>query len=77
MGLDLVVLAAGIGQRFGGLKQLTPVGPGGEAIMDYTVHDALRSGFDRVVLVKAPPLMDPRPRLDLGAIGTDVDPSDC
>ncbi|MHC4371584.1 MAG: NTP transferase domain-containing protein, partial [Planctomycetota bacterium] len=46
-----VVLAAGIGQRFGGLKQLTPIGPGGEAIMDYTVHDALRSGFDRVVLV--------------------------
>lgn len=47
----LVVLAAGMGSRFGGLKQLVPVGPGGETIMDYSVHDAIRSGFDRVVFV--------------------------
>jgi hypothetical protein len=47
----LVILAAGRGSRFGGLKQLEPVGPGGEAILDYTVYDALRAGFGRVVLV--------------------------
>ncbi len=47
----LVILAAGRGSRFGGLKQLEPVGPGGGAILDYTVYDALRAGFDRLVLV--------------------------
>jgi len=51
MAAQLVILAAGMGRRFGGLKQLTPVGPGGEAIMDYTIFDALRSGFDEVILV--------------------------
>jgi hypothetical protein len=50
-GPSLVILAAGAGRRFGGLKQLTPVGPGGETLMDYTVHDARRAGFDEVVLV--------------------------
>ena len=47
----LVVLAAGVGSRYGGLKQLDPVGPGGAALMDYTMYDALQSGFERVVLV--------------------------
>jgi len=47
----LVVLAAGVGTRYGGLKQLVPVGPAGEAILDYTLHDAARAGFDRAVLV--------------------------
>ncbi len=47
----LVVLAAGVGSRYGGLKQLDPVGPGGAALMDYTMYDALQSGFGRVVLV--------------------------
>ena len=51
MPLTLVVMAAGIGSRYGGLKQLEPVGPGGEAILEYSVHDALAAGFDRVVLV--------------------------
>ena len=51
MGAQLVILAAGIGRRFGGLKQLTPVGPSGETIMDYTVFDAVRHGFDEVILV--------------------------
>ncbi len=49
--MQLVILAAGHGRRFGGLKQLAPVGPGGEAIMDYTAADALAAGFDGVVLV--------------------------
>jgi hypothetical protein len=51
MGAQLLILAAGVGRRFGGLKQLEAVDHGGAALMDYTVFDALRSGFDRVVLV--------------------------
>jgi hypothetical protein len=47
----LVVLAAGRGERFGGLKQLAPAGPNGEAVMDYSIHNALAVGFDRVVVV--------------------------
>jgi dTDP-glucose pyrophosphorylase len=49
--LSLVVLAAGVGRRFGGLKQLEAIGPSGGALMDYTVYDAHRAGFERVVLV--------------------------
>lgn len=47
----MLILAAGIGRRYGGLKQIEPVGPGGETIVDYSVYDALRAGFDRVVFV--------------------------
>jgi NDP-sugar pyrophosphorylase family protein len=47
----LLVLAAGMGSRYGGLKQMDPVGPGGETIVDYSVHDAIRAGFDRLVFV--------------------------
>lgn len=48
----LVIMAAGIGSRFGGgIKQLAPVGPNGEIIMDYSVYDALEAGFDKVVFV--------------------------
>ena len=48
----LVVMAAGIGSRFGGgIKQLEPVGPSGEIIIDYSVHDALEAGFDKVVFI--------------------------
>lgn len=49
--LSLVVLAAGIGSRYGGLKQMDPMGPSGEIIMDYSVYDALAAGFTRVVFV--------------------------
>ncbi len=48
---ELVVMAAGVGSRFGGLKQLEPVGPHGEALLDYSVFDALRAGAQRVVVV--------------------------
>ncbi len=51
MSLTLVILAAGMGSRYGGLKQLDPVGPSGETILDYAVFDAARAGFDRVVFV--------------------------
>ncbi|TVQ95613.1 MAG: nucleotidyltransferase [Spirochaetaceae bacterium] len=47
----LVVLAAGMGSRYGGLKQVDPVGPHGETILDYSVFDAMRAGFGRVVFV--------------------------
>lgn len=48
----LVVMAAGIGSRFGGgIKQLTPVGPNGEIIIDYSIHDALEAGFNKVVFI--------------------------
>ena len=48
---SVVVLAAGIGSRYGGLKQIEPVGPGGETIIDYSIYDAIRSGFGKVVFV--------------------------
>lgn len=47
----LLVLAAGIGSRYGGLKQVDGVGPGGEAIMEYAVYDAIRAGFGKVVFI--------------------------
>ena len=47
----LFVLAAGMGSRYGGLKQLDPLGPNGETIMDYSVYDALQAGFGKVVFV--------------------------
>ncbi|MBL9215564.1 MAG: NTP transferase domain-containing protein [Opitutaceae bacterium] len=48
---DLVILAAGMGSRFGGLKQVQPVGPAGELIIEYSIYDAMRAGFGRLVLV--------------------------
>ncbi len=48
----LVIMAAGLGSRFGeGLKQLAKVGPGGEIIMDYSIHDALEAGFNKIVFI--------------------------
>ncbi len=49
--LTLVVMAAGVGSRYGGLKQLDAFGPSGEAVMEYSVYDALRAGFDRAVFI--------------------------
>jgi len=47
----LVILAAGIGARYGGLKQIEPVGPGGEAVLDYAIYDAKRAGFGKFIFV--------------------------
>ncbi len=49
--MNLVVMAAGMGSRFGGLKQLTPVGPNGELIIDYSIYDAKKAGIDKVIFV--------------------------
>ncbi len=52
MRTSLVIMAAGIGSRFGGgIKQLAPVGPNGEIIMDYSIHDALNAGFDKLIFI--------------------------
>lgn len=47
----LVIMAAGMGSRFGGLKQIEPVGPNGEFIIDYSIYDAIKVGFNRVVFI--------------------------
>ena len=47
----LVVMAAGMGSRYGGLKQIDPVGPNGEIIIDYSLHDAKKAGFETVIFI--------------------------
>ena len=47
----LVVMAAGMGSRYGGLKQIDPVGPQGEAILDYSLYDAHEAGFETAVII--------------------------
>lgn len=49
--LTLVIMAAGMGSRFGGLKQIEPIGPNGEFIIDYSIYDAKRAGFNKVVFI--------------------------
>ena len=51
MNKTLVIMAAGLGSRYGGLKQIEPVGPGGEILMDYSVFDAIRAGFSKILLI--------------------------
>ena len=59
MQTTLVVLAAGMGARYGaGIKQLEPVGPNGELIIDYSIHDAVEAGFDRVVFILRKDILD-------------------
>ena len=49
--MTLVIMAAGMGSRFGGLKQIEPVGPNGEFIIDYSIYDAIKAGFNKVVFI--------------------------
>ncbi len=49
--LTLLILAAGVGSRYGGLKQLDRIGPNGECLMEYSIYDAIRSGFSKIVFV--------------------------
>ncbi|MBQ7650051.1 MAG: NTP transferase domain-containing protein [Victivallales bacterium] len=55
----LLVLAAGLGSRYGGIKQMDPIGANGEFVLDYSMFDALRAGFDKVVLVIRDELEEP------------------
>ena len=47
----LLILAAGMGSRFGGLKQMEPLGPHGESIIEYSIHDAVKAGFNKAVII--------------------------
>ena len=49
--MDLVVMAAGMGSRFGGLKQIAPIDEDNNFILDYSIYDAVKAGFDRIVLI--------------------------
>ena len=49
--MTLVILAAGLGSRYGGLKQIDPLGPNGEFIIDYSIFDAIKAGFDKVAFI--------------------------
>ena len=51
MSAELVIMAAGMGSRFGGLKQAAPIGPNGEMIIDYSVYDAVKAGFDKAIII--------------------------
>jgi choline kinase len=51
MDTELLIMAAGMGSRFGGLKQITPLGPNGETIIDFSVYDAVRAGFNKAVII--------------------------
>lgn len=75
MDLTLVVLAAGLGSRFGGPKQLEPIGPGGATLMDYSVWDAARAGFSKVVVVVRPDLEDELRRRIEGRYGQGIQAS--
>ncbi len=54
----LVIMAAGLGSRYGGEKQVDGIGPGGEAIMEYSVYDAVKAGFTKVVFILKPHMLD-------------------
>lgn len=57
MGMTLVVMAAGLGSRYGGVKQIERLGPAGEILMEYAIYDALRAGFDHVVIIIKPEML--------------------
>jgi len=54
----LVILAAGIGSRYGGLKQIDPVGPNGEAIIDYSIYDAIEAGYGKIIFIVRESILD-------------------
>src|SRR5215203_331720 len=56
--LALLVLAAGMGSRYGGIKQIDGFGPSGETIMDYSLYDAIRAGFTKVVFIVREEILD-------------------
>lgn len=63
MNAALVVMAAGLGSRYGGIKQIAGLGPAGEILLEYAVYDALEAGFDRIILVVKDEILDDVKRL--------------
>ncbi|MBQ9979468.1 MAG: hypothetical protein IJP23_00180 [Oscillospiraceae bacterium] len=63
MNAALVILAAGMGSRYGGEKQTDGIGPGGEILMEYSIHDAIRAGFTKVVFIIKPEMLENMKRL--------------
>ena len=57
MNAALVIMAAGLGSRYGGNKQVDGVGPNGEVLMEYSIHDAIRAGFTKVVFIVKPEIL--------------------
>ena len=51
MDTTLVIMAAGMGSRFGGLKQIAPIGPNGEVLLDFSIYDAKEAGFNKAVFI--------------------------
>lgn len=70
---ELIVMAAGIGSRYGGLKQIDPIGPGGENILDYSLYDAVRAGFRKFTLVVSGAMEDALRHRVEAAIGQTCD----
>lgn len=58
MRASLVIMAAGLGSRYGGIKQIEPVGPAGEILMEYSIYDAIRFGFSKVVYIVKPDILE-------------------
>ena len=58
MGATLLIMAAGMGSRYGGNKQVDGLGPNGEILMEYSIYDAIRAGFDKVVFVIKPGMQE-------------------
>ncbi len=75
--MTLLVMAAGMGSRYGGLKQLDPIGPNGEFILDYTVYDAMHAGFDKVVFVIKEENLDIFKQTVGNRIGTKIETAYC
>ena len=63
MKISLVVMAAGLGSRYGGNKQVDGVGPNNEILMEYSVYDAIRAGFNKVVFIIKPEMEELMNRL--------------
>lgn len=68
----LVIMAAGMGSRYGGLKQIDPIGPGGEFILDYSLFDAMRAGFEKAVVVTRKEMFQPLRESVLRRVGCKI-----
>jgi dTDP-glucose pyrophosphorylase len=69
----LVIMAAGMGSRYGGLKQIDPVGPSGEIVLDYSVYDAVRAGFGKVVFIIRPDIEESFKKIVGGKLAGQID----